>query len=325
MKLRKDEKFKLILGLGNKDIKSAIDTALLYAHAGVRFFDFAPEIFIDFKKALKKAGFNTNDFTLCVSAAALGDIHGRKAKVSEVVCSGCGLCRGICPEGAMQIDKKTKKSSVEFKKCIGCGICKKTTSCYAISFEYANCEINALKQLVLNSKDDFNMPDMVEFHAFIPDKKQIISDFRDIISFFKGDISICINRKQFPIDETIELLCQMKSIYNAENHDGGFYVQADGASMNGGAADEDSTLDCILFAEELLKFSKSFGIKLIISGGTNINTPDMASRQFDDEDDFPIIAYGTYARKIVSNLSHSEALIRAKELFDKTCKIVERV
>ncbi len=56
----------------------------------------------------------------------------------------------------------------------------------------------------------------------------------------------------------------MKSIYNAENHDGGFYVQADGASMNGGAADEDSTLDCILFAEELLKFSKSFGIKLMM-------------------------------------------------------------
>jgi len=318
LKLKEDEKFKLILGLGNKDTKSAIDTALLYAHAGVRFFDFAPEIFLDFKKALKKAGFKREEFTLCVSVAALGDIHGRKADISNVVCSGCGLCRGVCPEGAIKFDKKTKKSSVEFKKCIGCGNCKKTTNCYAISFEYANREVNALKELVLKSKGNADLPDMVEFHCFIPDKKQIIADFNDIISIYKGDISVCINRKQFSTEETVKLLGQMKNVYQTENHNGNFYVQADGASMNGGAANEDSTLDCILFAKELLEFSKNFGVKLILSGGTNINTPNMALQQFGMEDNCPIIAYGTYARKIVSNLPYNEALARAKELFNKT-------
>lgn len=317
MKLKSNEKFKLILGLGNKDTKSAIDTALLYAKAGVRFFDFAPEIYPDFIKALKKTGFQASDFTLCVSAAVLGDIHGRKAKISDVVCSGCGLCAKNCPQNAINQDKKTKKSTIELKKCIGCGQCKKITGCYAISFDYANFEINTLKQLI----NQGYAPDMVEFHASIPDKKQIIADFKDILTIFKGDISVCINRRLFLIEETIELLVEMKNLFKAANYDAEFLVQTDGASMNGGASDENSTLDCILFAEELLEFSKTFGVRLILSGGTNINTPDMALNHFADGDDFPIIAYGTYARKIVSNLPQKEAYDAAKNLYEKTVSV----
>ncbi len=314
MRLKENEKFKLILGLGNKDAKSAVSMALLYAKAGVRFFDFAPEIYSDFLTALKKNGFNRDEFTLCVSIASLGDIHGRKAKISDIVCSGCGLCNKKCPQNAIFLNKKTKKYEIEAKKCIGCAHCKKDINCYAISFEYANFEINTLKQMINSG----SIPDMVEFHASIPDKKQILSDFRDILSIFKGDISICINRKLFPLDEMVNLLLELKNIYRAANFDGEFLIQADGASMNGGAADKDSTLDCILFAGELLEFAKSFGIRLILSGGTNINTPDMVLNYFQDETDFPIIAYGTYARKIVSNLPYNKALLEAQNLFNNT-------
>ncbi len=62
--------------------------------------------------------------------------------------------------------KRPKRVLLNLKSALAAGFVK-TTSCYAISFEYANCEINALKQLVLNSKDDFNMPDMVEFHMHL--------------------------------------------------------------------------------------------------------------------------------------------------------------
>ena len=54
MTLKIKTKFKLILGLGNKDIKSAPDTALLYANAGVRFFDASPEVLPEISKALFK-------------------------------------------------------------------------------------------------------------------------------------------------------------------------------------------------------------------------------------------------------------------------------
>jgi len=88
--------------------------------------------------------------------------------------------------------------------------------------------------------------------------------------------------------------------------------------MNGGAEDKNSTLECVLFAKELLEFSKTFGIKLIISGGTNINTPEIISDSFADVEDYPIIAYGTYARKIVSNVQKDVALLRAQELYNIT-------
>ena len=111
---------------------------------------------------------------------------------------------------------------------------------------------------------------------------------------------------------------EMKNLFKAANYDAEFLVQTDGASMNGGASDENSTLDCILFAEELLEFSKTFGLKLIISGGTNINTPEIIYDSFADVEDYPIIAYGTYARKIVSNVQKDVALLRAQELYNIT-------
>ena len=58
MTLKINTKFKLILGLGNRDTKSAIDTALLYANVGVRFFDASPEILPQLGNALLKAGYN---------------------------------------------------------------------------------------------------------------------------------------------------------------------------------------------------------------------------------------------------------------------------
>lgn len=317
MPLNNKTKFKLILGLGNKDIKSALEVALLYAKAGVRFFDASPEILPELSKGLIKLGFNRDDFTLCASAPILGDIHGRKAFISESICSGCSLCMKNCPEDAVYKNKKSGKYEIDSKKCIGCSACKKITNCYAISFEYSNGEINSLKKLI----DEGFKIDMAELHASISDKKQIIKDFKDILTFFRGDISVCINRRQFPLDDTVKLLKELKrlhSVSNAQNSDNSseFYVQADGASMNGGDSSDDSTLECVLFAKELAPY----GFNLIVSGGTNNNTPKILNdiMSEDDEYNMPVIAYGTYARKLVSGLPPKEALIKAKVLFEET-------
>lgn len=316
-------KFKLILGLGNKDIKSALDLALLYAKAGVRFFDAAPEVLPELQKAFKKAKYNLNEFVLCASAACLGDIHGRKANISETVCSGCMMCLKQCPEGAIIKNKKTGKCEIDQKKCIGCSACKNIANCYAISFEYGNNEINNLKKLIASGF----MPNMVELHASIPDKKQIVKDFKEILTFFNGSISVCLNKKQFPLEDSVKLLTELRGLHKIASMPSDmqqkpleipeFYVQADGASMNGGAADSDSTLECILFAKEL----SNYGFNLIISGGTNINTPRMLDdimANFSPNAERPIIAYGTYARKIAYRKSQKEAFLAAKELFEET-------
>lgn len=318
MFLEDSTKFKLILGLGNQDIKSALNLALLYARAGVRFFDIAPEILPEFKKSLSKSGYNIDEFTLCVSVASLGDIHGRKAHISESVCSGCSICLKSCPQLAISKNKKTGKCEVDTKKCIGCGFCKRAMNCYAISFEYCNSSIAVLKNLIKTS----DTPDMVELHASVPNTKQIIQDFKNILSVFKGDMSVCINKKQFPLDAAINLLTELRGLYEISNPRGRFFVQADGASMNGGAKDIGSTLECILFAKELIPY----GFNLIISGGTNAKTPKMLYETIEDEilngAKMPVVGYGTYARKLVNGVSANEALLAAQEFVKGTEKYV---
>ena len=86
--------------------------------------------------------------------------------------------------------------------------------------------------------------------------------------------------------------------------------------MNGGDSSDDSTLECVLFAKELAPY----GFNLIVSGGTNNNTPKILNdiMSEDDEYNMPVIAYGTYARKLISGLPPKEALIKAKVLFEET-------
>ena len=89
--------------------------------------------------------------------------------------------------------------------------------------------------------------------------------------------------------------------------------------MNGGADDEYSTLDCILFARELAHY----GFNMIISGCTNINTPKMLDEAGIDSISDIIIAYGTYARKIVSNVQKDVALqIGRASCRERVCRSV---
>ena len=42
-------------------------------------------------------------------------VSGAVAHISQVNCSGCGICVSICPYSALELNKKTGKSEIQFK------------------------------------------------------------------------------------------------------------------------------------------------------------------------------------------------------------------
>ncbi len=48
---------------------------------------------------------------------------GRRAEIKERLCAGCGLCVGVCPYSAREIDEEKKIAKVIEVLCQGCGAC----------------------------------------------------------------------------------------------------------------------------------------------------------------------------------------------------------
>jgi heterodisulfide reductase subunit A-like polyferredoxin len=48
---------------------------------------------------------------------------GRMAEIKERLCAGCGLCVGVCPYGAREIDSEKRIAKVLEVLCQGCGAC----------------------------------------------------------------------------------------------------------------------------------------------------------------------------------------------------------
>jgi len=47
-------------------------------------------------------------------------------EVDKSKCTGCGICVGFCPEGAITLveDKNgNKKAEIDYEYCKGCGVC----------------------------------------------------------------------------------------------------------------------------------------------------------------------------------------------------------
>lgn len=44
-------------------------------------------------------------------------------KWNELVCIHCGACVGVCPTGALSVDRVTRRISFDDTKCIACELC----------------------------------------------------------------------------------------------------------------------------------------------------------------------------------------------------------
>ncbi len=291
--------FKLILGLGNKDIDTSYKIAKNYANFGIDIIDMSAYLFSKltdkYKLELKQ---NNPNLKFCVSVALFGDIHNKKAKINDN-CKKCLKCHKKCSQNA--IEEKDGILRVSYDKCTGCQNCKKVCNNNAIDIYEQNLLADDIEQ-IRNNK-----PDILEVHLSIKKKKEILKYFENIMKIYNGDTSICLSRKFLSSQKAIKIIKQLYEIFLKYNNGFIFYVQADGSSINNASLEYSSNLEALAFYNEISQSIKNLkNIKTIISGGLNNKTVELC-KLFNLKPD--ILAFGSYARKLFN-----EDVNKAKEL-----------
>ena len=271
--------FKLVCGAGNEDIEEIKRLVYLYAVAGCRFFDLSAngDVILAAKEALDIA--KVYDAYLCVSVGIKNDPHVKKAVIDYDRCVNCGACEEICPEGAIHYAKVKKE------KCIGCGRCWRVCSRAAISYISEEKDLNEVLPKIVETGID-----CIELHAMGLNDEEVFSKWKYINDNFEGLLSICTSRGQLSDEamvKRIEKMLENRKPYST-------IVQSDGFPMSGGDDNYKSTLQAVATGE--IVQNAKLPVYLILSGGTNAKTTDLAKMC---DISYHGVAVGSYARKIV--------------------------
>ncbi len=294
-KLDNQKIFKLVLGLGNQNFEEIEHLTHIYAAAGADMFDINPskEAVEAVFRGVKKAGKNIEDFLYSISTGMEGDTHIQKCSINPDKCKRCGKCIKKCPRQAIVWEDKYPK--VIAQNCIGC---KKCDDCKAISFGDVKTNIENIVKIA----QDYNL-DCVELHLStkkIPDK-----EIKYIINNFDGVLSLCLDRKHYSNERIKKLLTKVTKWNNGTD----FIVQADGVPISGGDNTYNSTLQAVAMAHIV----QDFGTYILISGGTNEKTAQLAKMcclRYNG------ISVGSYARKIVKDRDFDDAVVEARRLIE---------
>lgn len=292
--------FKVICGAGNEDLQEVERLVAVYAKAGCHFFDLSAN-----KEVLKaaKRGLEYSieepyrgDYHFCISTGIKGEPHLNKVKILEKKCEKCKKCIKTCPQNAIN-----KKLEVDEKKCVGCLKCLKACKHNAIEIYQKNKLLN-LEKL---KPDKFSC---VELHACGEDEDDVKERWEYINKNFDGFLSLCIDRSKLSDEKLIKRLKKIlkkRKPYTT-------IIQADGAPMSGGEDDYKTTLQAVATAELIQK--ENFAVYLLISGGTNSKTAELAKLCGVD---FNGIAIGSYARKIVKKFIEREDFFTNQDVFEQ--------
>lgn len=285
--------FKLVLGLGNQDLESIDSLVQIYAKSGADMFDINPSeksvkrVF----SAIKKAGKNIEDFSYSISFGLSGDTHIQKCIIDEKKCKKCFKCIKKCPQNAIFEGNGHVKVATE--KCIGC---KKCDDCKAISF----CDNNIAVENVVAIAEKYKI-DCIEIH--LSTKKIPDEEIKYVLKNFGGMLSVCLDRKFYSNERLKKLINKIVKWNKSSN----FIIQADGVPMSGAEDSYKSTLQAVAMAQLVEKY----GTYILMSGGTNSKTADLAQMcgiRYNG------ISVGSFARKIVKGCNLDEALCVAKKL-----------
>jgi uncharacterized Fe-S center protein len=69
----------------------------------------------------------------CAPPSGKKEQHTARAIVNEELCTGCGRCEEICPEGAVSINQTSR---VDRTRCVGCGECMTVCPVTAVEFDW---------------------------------------------------------------------------------------------------------------------------------------------------------------------------------------------
>lgn len=272
--LEKKKCFKLVCGAGNEDLEEVNDLIKLYYAAGCRFFDLSMN-----KEILASAQNIAPEAFFCVSTGIKGDPHLNKAEINFEKCRHCKACEIACPQKAIN-----EKLEINLQKCIGCGICKRVCKNNAIKMYAQKTDIKDILPSVLEQN-----PDCIELHGITEDEEEITEKWEYIQSQFKGIMSLCLDRSKLSNENLlarIKRLIKTRKPYTT-------IIQADGAPMSGGIDDYKTTLQAVAMAEIIQ--NADLAVYLLISGGTNSKTPELANKC----GIYPHgIAIGSYARTL---------------------------
>ncbi len=289
--------FKLILGLGNKDIEQINKTALIYAKNNIQMIDCALSVFEPLKSFLIQNNIDVSKIKFCTSIALLGDVHNKKAKINKN-CKRCNKCKDICSQKA--IENFNNELKVNTIKCCGCRACEKVCKNNAVDIYEINTYDDDLEQIKSFKKNCSNLiPDVLEVHLSIKKRKKILKEFEQILKIFRGDISICLSRKYFGIEKAIKIINELKELFDKYNKNSEFYVQLDGSSINNANSEYKSNLEALAFLSSV----ENLPYKFIISGGINDKIIELCKLLNLKPYGF---AFGSWARKI----AHDEELVR---------------
>lgn len=295
--------FKLICGAGNEDVQEVEKLVAVYAKAGCKFFDFSnnQNVLFAAKKgldfAIKKE--DQKDYHFCISVGIKDDPHFQKAQIDYEKCKHCEQCIYICPQKAISSYFKVDK-----KKCIGCLKCKQV------------CKHNAITIYNQQETNEFHLPQYpeiscVELHA-ISDELDLVEKIWDNLNEqFPKMLSLCLGRTKLGDEKLLNLitkLVQKRKPYTT-------IIQADGSPISGGNDDFKSTLQAVATAELIEK--AKLPCYVIMSGGTNSKTAQLVNQCNIHYDG---IAIGSYARKIIKELTQQQDFLTNSALFNEAVK-----
>ena len=306
--------FKIICGAGNEDPEEVKRLSIIYTLAGAKGIDISanPEIVLSCVEGVNYAFKISKSMGIdigirpfiTVSVGMPGDHHVRKAIIDKSTCISCDLCIPVCPTEAIPDSFEIIK-----EKCIGCGFCSAVCPrSDVIDYFHDEKNLASILPICIN-----NGAESIELHAGVADSEIIQREWELICKVNSENLnSMCLDRLHLSNYLLEERILMAKKVANGE-----LIIQADGYPMSGGEDDFNTTLQAIATADVIHKkfnkklnkitkkyyYTKESGVYILLSGGTNSLTAILA-KQTDVK--FGGISVGTFARKVIQNLIHSD-------------------